>query len=93
MLLEENQIAFHSEDGLIFDGVKDYSRQVAEMIGLGSDSEFHQVGVSIGFPFGDLSLVIYFWFRWVLRDCLLSPKQVYNKHRKSIIYFAFFRHR
>ncbi|KAM7464460.1 hypothetical protein LguiA_032581 [Lonicera macranthoides] len=45
MLLEENQIAFHSEDGLIFDGVKDYSRQIAEMIGLGSDSEFHQVGV------------------------------------------------
>lgn len=47
MLLEENQIAFHSEDGLIFDGVKDYSRQVAEMIGLGSDSEFRQAGVSV----------------------------------------------
>lgn len=45
MLLEENQIAFHSEDGLIFDGVKDYSRQLAEMIGLGSDTEFHQAGV------------------------------------------------
>ena len=47
MLLEENQIAFHSEDGLIFDGVKDYSRQIAEMIGLGSDSEFHQAGVCL----------------------------------------------
>lgn len=46
MLLEENQIAFHSEDGLIFDGVKDYSRQIAEMIGLGSDYEFLQAGVS-----------------------------------------------
>ncbi|KAE9607342.1 putative sarcosine/dimethylglycine N-methyltransferase [Lupinus albus] len=45
MLLEENQIAFHSEDGLIFDGVKDYSRQLAEMIGLGSDTEFPQAGV------------------------------------------------
>ncbi|KAF7809049.1 putative methyltransferase PMT5 [Senna tora] len=45
MLLEENQIAFHSEDGLIFDGVKDYSRQLAEMIGLGSDAEFPQAGV------------------------------------------------
>ncbi|KAK7317940.1 hypothetical protein RJT34_02583 [Clitoria ternatea] len=45
MLLEENQIAFHSEDGLIFDGVKDYSRQLAEMIGLGSDNEFPQAGV------------------------------------------------
>lgn len=46
MLLEENQIAFHSEDGLVFDGVKDYSRQIAEMIGLGTDSEFLQAGVS-----------------------------------------------
>lgn len=47
MLLEENQIAFHSEDGLIFDGVKDYSRQLAEMIGLGSDTDFSQAGVSL----------------------------------------------
>ena len=47
MLLEENQIAFHSEDGLIYDGVKDYSHQIAEMIGLGSASEFLQAGVSI----------------------------------------------
>ncbi|XP_062111400.1 probable methyltransferase PMT5 [Humulus lupulus] len=56
MLLEENQIAFHSEDGLIFDGVKDYSRQIAEMIGLGSDYEFIQAGVrtvlDIGCGFG-----------------------------------------
>lgn len=51
MLLEENQIAFHSEDGLNFDSVKDYSRQIAEMIGLGSDSEFLQAGVSPSFPF------------------------------------------
>lgn len=47
MLLEENQIAFHSQDGLIFDGVKDYSRQIAEMIGLGSDTELPQAGVSL----------------------------------------------
>ncbi|XP_052173563.1 probable methyltransferase PMT5 [Diospyros lotus] len=56
MLLEENQIAFHSEDGLIYDGVKDYSRQIAEMIGLGSDTEFFQAGVrtvlDIGCGFG-----------------------------------------
>lgn len=45
MLLEENQVAFHSEDGVNFDSVKDYSRQIAEMIGLGSDSEFLQAGV------------------------------------------------
>ncbi|KAJ8637397.1 hypothetical protein MRB53_011664 [Persea americana] len=41
MLLEENQIAFHSDDN----GVKDYSRQIAEMIGLESDSDFLQAGV------------------------------------------------
>lgn len=46
MLLEENQISFHSDDGLLFDGVKEYSHQVAEMIGLGSDAEFLQAGVS-----------------------------------------------
>ncbi|GAB4829056.1 hypothetical protein Ancab_018717 [Ancistrocladus abbreviatus] len=56
MLLEENQITFHSDDGLIFDGVKDYSRQIAEMIGLSSDSDFLQAGVQtvldIGCGFG-----------------------------------------
>lgn len=51
MLLEENQISFHSEDGMNFDGVKDYSRQIAETIGLGSDSEFLQAGVSCSFLF------------------------------------------
>ncbi|XP_068468502.1 probable methyltransferase PMT5 [Phaseolus vulgaris] len=45
MLLEENQIAFHSEDGFIFNGVKDYARQLAEMIGLGSDIELPQAGI------------------------------------------------
>ncbi|CAA6662947.1 unnamed protein product [Spirodela intermedia] len=56
MLLEDNQIAFHSEDGANFDSVGDYSRQIAEMIGLGSDSEFPQAGVrtvlDIGCGFG-----------------------------------------
>ncbi|KAI4302167.1 hypothetical protein MLD38_037950 [Melastoma candidum] len=56
MLLEENQIAFHADDGSIFDGVRDYSRQLAEMIGLGSDAEFIQAGVhtvlDIGCGFG-----------------------------------------
>lgn len=45
MLLEDNQIAFHSEDGANFDSVGDYSRQIAEMIGLGSDFDFPQAGV------------------------------------------------
>ncbi|KAK4789710.1 hypothetical protein SAY86_017014 [Trapa natans] len=56
MLLEENKIAFHSDDGSIFGGVKDYSRQIAEMLGLGSDTEFLQAGVhtvlDIGCGFG-----------------------------------------
>lgn len=47
MLLEENQIAFHAEDGMIFNSVKDYTRQLAEMIGLGSDTELPQAGVSL----------------------------------------------
>ena len=46
MLLEENQIAFHSDDGQIVDVVKDYARQIADMIGLGSESDFLQAGVS-----------------------------------------------
>lgn len=46
MLLEENQISFHSNDGITVDGVKDYSLQIAKMIGLRSDDEFHQAGVS-----------------------------------------------
>lgn len=46
MLLEENQISFHSDDEMVVDGVKDYSHQIAEMIGLGSDSEFREAGVS-----------------------------------------------
>ncbi|BBN68844.1 QUASIMODO2 LIKE 2 [Prunus dulcis] len=44
MLLEENQIAFHSEDGLIFFVVEDYSLQIAKMLGLNDDSQFLQAG-------------------------------------------------
>ncbi|PIN21946.1 Sarcosine/dimethylglycine N-methyltransferase [Handroanthus impetiginosus] len=59
MLLEENQIAFHSDDGMIVDGIKDYSHQIAEMIGLGSDIEFRQAGVrnilDVGCGFGSFS--------------------------------------
>ncbi|XP_049388100.1 probable methyltransferase PMT5 [Solanum stenotomum] len=56
MLLEENQIAFHSDDGMMVDSVKDHSHLIAEMIGLGSDAEFLQAGVrtvlDIGCGFG-----------------------------------------
>lgn len=46
MLLEENQISFHSDDDEMIDGVKDYAHQIAEMIGLGSDAELYEAGVS-----------------------------------------------
>ena len=46
MMLEEEQISFRSAS-LMFDGVEDYSHQIAEMIGLRNESNFIQVGVSI----------------------------------------------
>ncbi|CAN1331829.1 Probable pectin methyltransferase QUA2 [Linum perenne] len=44
MMLEEDQISFRSAS-LMFDGVEDYSHQVAEMIGLRNESNFIQAGV------------------------------------------------
>ncbi|KAK9162718.1 hypothetical protein Syun_003620 [Stephania yunnanensis] len=43
MMLEEDQISFRS-DSLMFDGIEDYSHQIAEMIGLRSESSFIQAG-------------------------------------------------
>lgn len=45
MMLEEDQISFRS-DSLMFDGVEDYSHQIAEMIGLRNESYLIQAGVS-----------------------------------------------
>lgn len=70
MLLEENQISFHSEDGLLFDGVKDYSRQIAEMLGLRSDSEFPQAGVSFSLHY---SLNYISFFPW---QCNLQKARI-----------------
>ncbi|KAK9047027.1 hypothetical protein V6N11_052891 [Hibiscus sabdariffa] len=44
MMLEEEQISFRSES-LMFDGVEDYSHQIAEMIGLRNESNFIQAGI------------------------------------------------
>ncbi|KAF8377326.1 hypothetical protein HHK36_030702 [Tetracentron sinense] len=44
MMLEEDQISFHS-DSVMFDGVEDYSHQIAEMIGLRNEYSFNQAGV------------------------------------------------
>ncbi|KAI8013633.1 putative pectin methyltransferase QUA2 [Camellia lanceoleosa] len=46
MMLEEEQISFRSAS-LMFDGVEDYSHQIAEMIGLRNESNFLQAGVRI----------------------------------------------
>ncbi|RZC06769.1 putative pectin methyltransferase QUA2 isoform C [Glycine soja] len=44
MMLDEEQISFRSAS-LMFDGVEDYSHQIAEMIGLRNESSFIQAGV------------------------------------------------
>ncbi|GAB4845034.1 Probable pectin methyltransferase qua2 [Ancistrocladus abbreviatus] len=44
MMLEEEQISFRSVSPM-FDGVEDYSHQIAEMIGLRNESNFIQAGV------------------------------------------------
>ncbi|GAU49300.1 hypothetical protein TSUD_407220 [Trifolium subterraneum] len=44
MMLDEEQISFRSAS-LMFDGVEDYSHQIAEMIGLRNESNFIQTGV------------------------------------------------
>lgn len=64
MLLEENQISFHSDDEMVVDGVKDYSHQIAEMIGLGSDTEFRQAGVSF-FPVMHSWIYLFFPFYFI----------------------------
>ncbi|KAI3856317.1 hypothetical protein MKX03_023590 [Papaver bracteatum] len=44
MMLDEDQISFRS-DSSMYDGVEDYSHQIAEMIGLRNESNFIQAGV------------------------------------------------
>ncbi|KAL2317697.1 hypothetical protein Fmac_031573 [Flemingia macrophylla] len=44
MMLDEEQISFRSASHM-FDGVEDYSHQIAEMIGLRNESSFIQAGV------------------------------------------------
>ncbi|KAL5705220.1 putative pectin methyltransferase qua2 [Ranunculus cassubicifolius] len=57
MMLDEDQISFRS-DSLMFDGIEDYSHQIAEMIGLRNESYFIQAGVrtvlDIGCGYGSL---------------------------------------
>jgi len=45
-MLDEEQISFRSASHM-FDGVEDYSHQIAEMIGLRNESYLIQAGVNI----------------------------------------------
>lgn len=45
MMLDEEQISFRSASHM-FDGVEDYSHQIAEMIGLRNESYLIQAGVN-----------------------------------------------
>ena len=59
-MLNEEQISFHSAS-LMFDGVEDYSHQIAEMIGLRNESNFIQAGVNsclLSIEIGTLSVLL-----------------------------------
>ncbi|KAK7351188.1 hypothetical protein VNO77_10456 [Canavalia gladiata] len=62
MMLDEEQISFRSAS-LMFDGVEDYSHQIAEMIGLRNESNFIQAGVrtilDIGCGYGSFGAYLF----------------------------------
>lgn len=65
-MLDEEQISFRSAS-LMFDGVEDYSHQIAEMIGLRNESYLIQAGVNtslLSIEIGILSvcLFVYMYF-------------------------------
>ncbi|KAK9272755.1 hypothetical protein L1049_003132 [Liquidambar formosana] len=73
MMLEDDQISFRS-DSLMFDGVEDYSHQIAEMIGLRNESSFIQAGVrtvlDIGCGFG--SFGAHLFSKQILTICIAN---------------------
>jgi hypothetical protein len=65
MMLEEEQISFRSAS-LMFDGIEDYSHQIAEMIGLRNESNFIHAGVGnyllfVWIHMLNMVLVLLFW--------------------------------
>jgi len=60
LLTEDNQIAFNSEESRDSEDLNDYSDQIAEMMGLGSTTEFIKSGVTsvldIGCGFGSFGI-------------------------------------
>ncbi|KAL9265614.1 putative pectin methyltransferase QUA2 [Drosera capensis] len=73
MMLDEEQISFRSAS-MMFDGVEDYSHQIAEMLGLRNESNFIQVGVrtilDIGCGYG--SFGAYLFSKELLTMCVAS---------------------
>lgn len=61
MMLDEEQISFRSAS-LMFDGIEDYSHQIAEMIGLRNESNFIHAGVSNYVHFFVLFVVIHIFY-------------------------------
>ncbi|KAE8682192.1 putative pectin methyltransferase QUA2 [Hibiscus syriacus] len=71
MMLEEEQISFRSAS-LVFDGVEDYSHQIAEMIGLRNESNFIQAGVGYGLGCGYGSFGAHLFSEEILTMCIAS---------------------
>jgi len=73
MMLEEEQISFRSAS-LMFDGVEDYSHQIAEMIGLRNESNLLQAGVrtilDIGCGYG--SFGAHLFSKQLLTTCIAN---------------------
>ncbi|CAA6658833.1 unnamed protein product [Spirodela intermedia] len=71
MMVEEEHISFHS-NSLMVNGVEDYTHQIAEMIGLRSESDLNNAGVrtvlDIGCGFG--SFGAYLFLKQVLTMCI-----------------------
>lgn len=73
MMLDEEQISFRSPT-LMFDGIEDYTHQIAEMIGLRNESNFVQAGVrtilDLGCGYG--SLGAHLFSRDLLTMCIAN---------------------
>ncbi|KAL5982227.1 hypothetical protein ACLOJK_016297 [Asimina triloba] len=70
MMLDEDRISFQASSEM-FNGVEDYSHQIAEMIGLPNESNFNQAGVSDNLCWEMLSQQdeTVLWKKTIKRDC------------------------
>lgn len=73
-MLDEEQISFLSASDM-FDGVEDYSHQIAEMIGLRNESYFIQAGVNTIFALLKLIVCCFILLWWplsIMLNCHLA---------------------